>query len=179
MTKRGPPPKPEALRELDGYPDKRRKRKEPTFEPVDGEIAPPSFLTAEAKEEWRRMLPILRASGLLTEGDLVPLAAYCALYARWRFAEEMLGEKTKAKGDAYITRAGNGYEQASPWVNIASRSLELMKGYLIEFGLTPAARARMGAAEPPPPPTKGKAESEAPKIGGKFSKLIGANTRPN
>jgi hypothetical protein len=39
----------------------------------------------------------------------------------------------------------SGYVQQSPWLGIAHKQLELMGRYMVELGLTPAARSRVMA----------------------------------
>ncbi len=38
--------------------------------------------------------------------------------------------------------------QQSPWLSIANKQLELMRRYMVELGLTPAARSRVMADSP-------------------------------
>ena len=42
----------------------------------------------------------------------------------------------------------SGYIQQSPWLGIANKQLELMGRYMVELGLTPAARSRVMADSP-------------------------------
>ena len=42
----------------------------------------------------------------------------------------------------------SGYVQQSPWLGIAHKQLELMGRYMVELGLTPAARSRVMADSP-------------------------------
>jgi P27 family predicted phage terminase small subunit len=51
---------------------------------------PPDFLSAYARDEWRRVAPELHRLGLVTTLDVALLAVYCTAYARWRTAEELL-----------------------------------------------------------------------------------------
>jgi len=48
-----------------------------------------------------------------------------------------------------------------------------MKAYLIEFGLTPASRARIGSPDPRTPKPDGDGSDLPPGVGGKFQGLIG------
>jgi P27 family predicted phage terminase small subunit len=59
---------------------------------------PPPFLVGYAADEWWRVAPELHRLGLLTLVDVMPLAAYCEAYKRWRTAEELLA--TMAEKDA-------------------------------------------------------------------------------
>lgn len=156
---------------LEGNPGNRRlPQNEPEFPKLPAAIDPPDHLTDVAKEEWRRLMPVLLSCGMMTMGDLVPFEVYCSTYARWRHAEAQL----KADPQLHLLRTPNGHVQSNPWITISRHSAELMKSYLIEFGLTPAARARMGAAEPPAP---NSGAPEAPKLGGRFAHLLGSNNK--
>jgi hypothetical protein len=42
-----------------------------------------------------------------------------------------------------MTLTPNGYPQPSPWLSVANKSLEQMRGFASEFGLTPATRSRV------------------------------------
>ena len=75
--------------------------------------------------------------GALTEIDRAALAAYCQAWGRWVEAEERLRE-TPA-----LIKTPSGYVQQSPWLLIANKQLELMGRYMVELGMTPAARSRL------------------------------------
>jgi phage terminase small subunit len=84
----GPRPMPIPLRVLRGNPSKRPVPR--YFEPERPAEPPerPSFLTGYARAEWDRIAAGLHVLGLLTAGDVTPLAAYCTSYQRWRAAVE-------------------------------------------------------------------------------------------
>jgi phage terminase small subunit len=86
----GPRPQPIALRLLRGNPSKRPIRR--GFEPPQPPLppSPPSFWTGYAREEWDRVAPGLHLFGLLTEIDVMVLAAYCEAFKRWKTAVEAL-----------------------------------------------------------------------------------------
>ncbi len=110
----------------------------------------PPHLNPAAAAEWRRIAKALQRAGLLTGFDRAAFAAYCQAYGRWVEAEERLRE-TPA-----LFRTPSGYVQQSPWLGIANKQLELMGRYMVELGLTPAARSRVSpralAAPPEPEP---------------------------
>lgn len=140
MGARGPLPKPTALKVLEGNPGKRPlNRAEPKPRPVAPKC--PAWLLLEAKREWRRVAPELERLGLLTVVDGTALAGYCQAYARWREAEAALSEH----GLTFAT--DKGYVCVRPEVAIAQRSLQLVKGFCAEFGLTPSSRGRMTLPE--------------------------------
>ncbi|BBX39269.1 phage terminase small subunit P27 family [Mycobacterium simiae] len=49
---------------------------------------PPTWLTREAKAEWRRIAPGLERLDLIKAEDRAALAAYCELWSRWYQAQK-------------------------------------------------------------------------------------------
>jgi P27 family predicted phage terminase small subunit len=140
MGRRGPAPKPTVLKVLQGNPGKRPLNQN---EPKPKPIAPkcPSWLDKEAKREWKRVAPELERLGLLTVVDGAALAAYCQAYSRWKQAEEII----KREGMTFTTETG--YLMPHPAVKIAEKSMQLIKAFCAEFGLTPSSRCRMSLPE--------------------------------
>jgi P27 family predicted phage terminase small subunit len=75
--------------------------------------------------------------GVLTRIDLVALEATCVAWQQLTKATR----KIKADGQTYETH--NGYQAPRPEVSIVSRTLREFRQYLGEFGMTPAARAKV------------------------------------
>lgn len=98
----------------------------------------PGHLNPAAATEWRRIARALQSAGVLTTFDRAALAAYCQAWGRWVEAEERLRETPP------LVKTPSGYVQQSPWLLIANKQLELMGRYMVELGLTPAARSRVG-----------------------------------
>lgn len=144
MGKRGPAPKPTALRIIEGNPSNRPLQKnEP--KPTAGIPTRPEWLLPEAKHEWSRVVPELERLGLLTVVDRAALATYCQAWARYVEAEAKLSEYggvLKAKKSDYV--------QVSPYETISRHSAQIVKAFCAEFGLTPSSRGRMsvGVEEP-------------------------------
>lgn len=136
MARRGRPPKPTAIKMLEGNPGKRPLNEN---EPQPEKKAPecPSWLEPEAKLEWERMAEIMEGIGILTEIDMTSFAGYCQAYARWKEAEEFLSKH------GTIFKTPSGYIQQVPQVSIAQTYLKAMKDFASQFGLTPAARTRI------------------------------------
>ena len=149
MGRRGPPAKPTATKVLEGTFRKDRAQK---HEPKPKLETPsvPNWLNAEAKREWRRIVPLLESLNLMTKPDRAALAGYCQAYSRWRQAERILDAEGLTM--SYTTQTGYQIWQARPEVAIAQQSSKLMKAFLSEFGLTPASRTRINA----PPPAEEK-----------------------
>ena len=95
----------------------------------------PPHLNPPAAAEWRRLAKALQRAGVLTPFDRAALAAYCQAWGRWVEAEERLRETPP------LVKTPSGYIQQSPWLTIAHKQLEIMGRYMVELGLTPAARA--------------------------------------
>src|SRR4029077_7203535 len=76
MGYRGPIPKPSAIARAEGNPGKRRLN---DSEPRPRATTPrcPDHLDAEAKKEWKRLIPVLRRMKVLTEADGMTLANLC------------------------------------------------------------------------------------------------------
>ncbi len=136
MGKRGPPPKPTRLRVLEGNPSKRALNdREP--EPPAGLPHCPKELDRAARAEWRRVGSALEEMGVVTQVDGAALAAYCALYSRWLEAESQI------KKHGMVIRSPNGHLMQSPYLNIANKCLDKMRGFLQELGLTPSSRSQV------------------------------------
>ena len=138
----GRKPKPTPLRVIEGN---RGHRPLPKDEPQPrSDYTPcPIWLKGKARQEWKRITPELRRLGLLTVVDRAALAAYCQAYARWVEAEAIIEEK----GLTFET--DSGYVQQRPEVPIAQKSMQIMKAFATEFGLTPASRTRISVSQKP------------------------------
>ncbi len=151
MAKRGRPPKSRAARVLSGNAGKR------PLPPVDdaplapGEVSAeqsarevaslpvpqaPKHLGAAAREEWQRLAPIMVRQGLLRQLDLAAFEQRCEVYSRWRKAKAVVARKG-------LTYEHNGLYRKRPEVQIMAECERLMRQFDSEYGLTPAARARV------------------------------------
>jgi P27 family predicted phage terminase small subunit len=141
----GPPPKPIALKLLQGNPGHETKAKlnrGPKWNRGFGSC--PRWLPAEARKLWRKLAPQLEAKNLSAAVYRPALEGLCTSYARALTAEAVLGEKGLTM--AYTTEAGACYEQQRPEVAIAAKAWAAVKGFCAEFGLTPAAVGRVSVA---------------------------------
>lgn len=136
MAGKGRPPKPTAIKELEGNPGKRPLNKN---EPRPKQKAPkcPSWLEPDAKKEWRRLSKELEAMGLLTQVDMAAFAGYCQAFARWKEAEEFISKHGS------ILKTSSGYIQQIPQVSIAQQNLKQIRNFCSELGLSPSARSRL------------------------------------
>jgi P27 family predicted phage terminase small subunit len=142
---RGRPAKPTKLKILAGNPGKRRL---PDKEPQPRAVAPtmPAWLSAEAKQEWRRIVPELQALGLLTIVDRVALASYCQAWAELVIATQLVTKEGRLITINLFNRAGEfaGTKQVlHPAVKMQRDAFARVKAFIGEFGLTPASRTKV------------------------------------
>ena len=149
MATRGPKPTPTHLKLVRGNPGKRALPKKGTEIPVVvEEIAPPPFLSDDAKVEWGRMLQALVALKLVSSLDRAAFAAYCQAYGRWAQAERALGamrERDPHSAGLLVKTTGDNIVQ-TPLVGIANEAMADMVRYAAEFGMTPSARVRLNGS---------------------------------
>ena len=106
--------------------------------PSSKEPVCPSYFPPVARAEWKRIVPLLREMKILSTCDRVALENYCMAYSRFRQAQAVIADKG-------LTFEGMHGPKKRPEVTIAEKCQEIMKVFCQEFGLTPAARARVDA----------------------------------
>lgn len=137
---------PTVIKLLRGNPGKRKiNRHEPC--PSRNMPKPPSCLDEYALREWNLMGPILYAMKLLSENDGPAFAAYCSAYST--FFD--LSMEMKKKGFTRTVNLNSGSIGPHPYYMMRQNAMRTMKAFMIEFGLTPAARSKMisGSAQAP------------------------------
>lgn len=144
MGRRGPPPKPTALKVLEGNPGKQKIKNtgEPMPNLLESVPTPPKRLLKEAKAEWKRLAPALVALGLLTEVDTSAFAELCQNYGYYLITDKKIMEL----GDSGVTamqKTPSGYVQQHPLLSLRRQYYELWRKGLMDFGLTPASRVRL------------------------------------
>jgi P27 family predicted phage terminase small subunit len=154
----GRPPEPAHLKLMKGNPGKRRLPQEPQPKTAPTCPEPPPHLDGFASDLWWETAPELHRLGLLTVLDVPALACYCHAYGQWRMAVEAL-QKMQLNDpvmNAQIIRSKYGDPAVNPLLSIARKHAADLVRYAAEFGLTSAARARLGAYgyAPPSPPSK-------------------------
>jgi P27 family predicted phage terminase small subunit len=132
MGRRGPAPSPTSLRVLKGDRPYRINQAEP--KPRDESPVPPGWLSANAREEWERVIPDLIAMRTAKAVDAAGLAAYCEAVALMRALAELVART----GPLLVGRDGLVHKNpAVSQLRDASASVRL---WAREFGFTPAAR---------------------------------------
>ena len=136
----GRKPLPTRLKLLKGTARKHRMRNdEPT--PGAGNVSPPDHLSVAACRQWDLTCPHLMAAGVMTDLDVHALALYCEAFARWAMANKQI-EKYGP-----VVMAKSGFPTQSPYVAISNMAFEQMRGMLVEFGMTPSSRTRVGTVK--------------------------------
>ena len=137
MARTGRPPKPTALKRLEGNPGKRPLNdQEPRFAELPTKT-PPKWLDTIARREWRRVYDELVRNGLLTKCDSAALEAYCDAYSTMVRAGTVLNVKD------FIFKTNTGYIAQLPHVNIKNQAASLVRQFCQEFGMTPSSRSRL------------------------------------
>lgn len=136
MGRRGPQPKPVALKLLEGNPGKRPLRAKVAAAPASA-VSCPAWLTGEARAEWRRLAPPLTKAGLLTPLDRSAFATYCESFASWKQCLHVV----EVNGPLYLSATGRLL--ARPEVGMAQTFAKEVRELAAQFGMTPAGRARL------------------------------------
>ena len=137
-------PKPTHLKIVGGNPGKRALNKR---EPAPRREIPscPAHLSDESKVAWGRLVEMLDRIGVLTECDALALERLCDCYADILACRELVARDgrtyttTTAQGDTLI--------KGNPAVNQLRAADAQFKSYLVEFGLTPAARSKVQVSD--------------------------------
>jgi len=104
------------------------------------DLSPFSWMSAEAKKEWKRLLPIFaeRYSGVVTDLDLMGFAALCQAWG------DYVGIIKSKKGKKAIIPGGErGISRKNPLLGAKNEIARELLVWLGEFGLTPVSRARI------------------------------------
>jgi P27 family predicted phage terminase small subunit len=132
-------PKPTVIKILQGNPGKRPLgRREP--QPPLGVPPCPRHLRGLARVAWHRIGKQLARMGVATTVDQDALELLVRAYAEYCRAQAVVDRR----GDTYTIQTASGrVHRARPEVAIAQDAWRRARLMLIEFGLTPAARARV------------------------------------
>lgn len=136
-----PKPRPTVLKLIEGRGAGRDSGGRPVKQtPGFTRLAPsmPSWLPAEAKAEWKRVVAELQRLELLKPVDRAALTAYCLAWDRLFNAQKVIKEKGPTYQDAF------GNPRKRPEVLIAEAASKELRAWAGEFGLTPSAEQRVG-----------------------------------
>ena len=146
-------PKPTVLKLVTGNPGKRAINKR---EPKPRREIPscPAHLSDSAKVAWGRLCVILDRMGVLTEADSLALERLCDCYTEILECREIVArdgrtyssittKTTSEEGEETTTEEVKSLLKANPAVAMLADADRRFKSYLVEFGLTPAARTKV------------------------------------
>ena len=110
----------------------------------------PTHLSAEARREWKRVMPFLLERGSLTEADATALSLHVEVHSRWLQAKKDVEQRglmvdvtvLDSNGQPVVTRKVNQS------LKIAQDCERALRVSLRELGLTPATRERVLPAKP-------------------------------
>lgn len=145
-------PKPTVLKLVQGNPGKRPiNDKEPT--PKRAKPPRPGHMSELAKKAWPKVSRILAGLSVLTLADGLALEGLCEAYAELQAARKAIRE---AGGEYYFCPMGPsgvdadgkpvaapGMWRAHPAVAMRNDADRRLRAWLVEFGLTPAARSKV------------------------------------
>lgn len=148
-------PKPTALRLVEGNPGKRAVNKK---EPKPKRVIPacPAYLSDAGKVAWGRLCVLLDRMGVLTEADSLALERLCDCYTEilecralierdGRTYSSVTTRTTSEEGEETTVEEVKSLLKANPAVAMMADADRRFKSYLVEFGLTPAARSKVHA----------------------------------
>lgn len=142
VARTGRPPKPTALKKLQGTLKKHRAARIREWRPPAGAPSMPTRLDARAREVWKDAIAILLPSGILTSADGEALADYCRAVSRGDAADELVDKEG-------LTAATAEGIKVHPAVTIARRERDAAARFRSLFGLDPSSRARLNVPEKP------------------------------
>lgn len=121
---------------------------------------PPTWLTREAKAEWKRVVHELVRLDLVKAEDRATLAAYCECWSRFVAANQML-----RKEGLTVVNPDSGRMSKHPAVAIAEAAATQLRHYANDFGLTPAGERNVSRRDDNRDPDETNPFAAAPTLG--------------
>ena len=137
-------PVPTQLKIVTGNPGKRAINKK---EPKPARVIPPcpEHLAGSGKEAWAKLSVMLDGMGVMTEADALALERLVDCYTDIMECRQLI----ERDGRTYTSESQGGtLIKTNPAVNQLRAADAQFKSYLVEFGLTPAARSKVNAETP-------------------------------
>ena len=104
-------------------------------------LAMPTWLKGEAAEEWKRIVPLLQARGLVDARDRGPLAGLCQSWGIYYDATR--------KVSALLARTDADAMEVRRYSATAEQALKAYSATAREYGLTAASRQRLNMDDKP------------------------------
>lgn len=146
MGRRGPKPKTDTQKKLDGNPGRRPATGAGTGWPTGAPTRPAWLLNPLAIATWDEVVPQIAAAGILSPLDRVSLASYCLSVARYIEAEQWMDRE----GTVCVIRSDKGEvknQGPAPEFVIAIKYLEKANQLAEKFGLTPVSRQTLKTSD--------------------------------
>lgn len=118
-----------------------RKTAEKKIKPQATKVRPPTWLSKEAKKEFRRLANELLTVDLITNVDVDALALYCDAYVDYVRCTRIIDEEGLLV--EYTNKAAETNKVPHPLLTKKKQLYDQMKTLASEFGLTPSARAKI------------------------------------
>lgn len=107
-------------------------------DPVRKTLQPPKDMSAEAKKEWRRVMPVLVERRVLSDADIAAVERYCDATGDIAIARARI----RQDGDYIPNRLGE-LKRHPAFTTLREATAEARR-WAAELGLTPASRSRAG-----------------------------------
>lgn len=106
---------------------------------------PPTWISKEAKAEWKRVVPELTRLDLLKESDRAALTAYCETWATYKIAVQDVRENGFTVENTSYRKDGTSstWVTKNPAVSVMEKAAAQLRAYAQEFGLTPSAESKL------------------------------------
>lgn len=129
--------KPTSLKVVEGNRGKRAINKQEPDPEYLNDLAPPSFLSADAAKVWVEIAQDLRNARLLTKLDIPMLAMGCEALARYR--------KLTAECTENHDPIGSEDKNKEAWMAVTIQSMSFKQAMAVfqQFGMSPAARTKI------------------------------------
>jgi P27 family predicted phage terminase small subunit len=110
----------------------------------------PSYLSKDARREWKRLLPLLIERGSLTAGDAQGLSLHCETFARWVKCQKQINEEGLMQTVTVLDKHGDKVTRTKPHpcLKIAQDCERALRVSLASMGLTPQSREKIIPAKP-------------------------------
>lgn len=141
------PPKPTALKLVQGNPGKRPlNNKEPKLKVEAPKV--PAHLSPKAKTAWKGLCETLGDMGVIAKADGKALELLCDAYSEWRDLRKVVD----SEGHTYqtLSTTGDTIYKARPEVAMAADAWKRISVMLQQFGLTPSSRSKVNATDKAP-----------------------------
>ncbi len=114
----------------------------------------PATLSAEAKREWRRIVPVIDAMGILTTVDRAVLVRYCTAWADWVELDAQIAKSSR------LIQGRDGNLVRNPLWLLRRDAAAEVAALSVQLGLTPVARLRSNIKHEPPQKTVAPADPQ-------------------